>query len=546
MKATPPPARPYRRTKALAPDLISSAGPPAEAWFKAVWSSAFAILSLMLGTGYALLLPPLQAPDEGGHYERAYELSEGACMVAQDATVPDKIAELPLRYPAHIELQRSIHPAEIRAGLAEPLNRQRRVPAPFHAANGYSCVPYLPAAAGMAMGRIFGASALQLMYLGRLASLVLYTILVLCALWLLPGFQPLLFCLAVMPMTLHQAASITTDSLTLGVTFLFTAYVLHLAFGPVERITARHMFVLGALVVLMTLCKSNVWLALAVCLIPPKKLAGRKRWLMLAAAILVTCLIAAGLAQTINHDNISRFLQSRIAMGIDVTSNLRFVRQHPILFAEAIGNSVRVLGPTYAKHFVGTLGPLYVRLPRWLVAGYLLIVLAAAVLFPGKVRLSVSSRILITGVTIASVLSTFVLLWGFEATGAIARSAFLHDAIVPGVQGRYFIPFGFLSLTVLGSHRFQAAIKGLNAGMWIVSALILMGAAAGCWIGLAEMRAAYYPSQAASDNRAAAGCFLTTSTCWVRTSGQRSFSDTMVPCGVTSRATSSRSKGRSS
>ena len=437
-------------------------------------SRCFSPLALVLGLGYLVLLPPLQAPDEVAHFYRAVELSEGVCIPDPQTTVPKVVVDWARLYPPQVELDHRVtfHEFTAAPGKSAP---EVRMPLPFLPSNIYSCIPYVPAAAGIAFGRILGMRPFWLHFLGRLSNMLVFTALLTLSLSLLPGFRPLLFCLALMPMTLQQAASVSADSFTLGITFLFTAYVIFLAFGPIEHIKIRHMAVGAALAAVMTLSKFNLWPVLLVALIAPAKLGGRQRWIAFVLAVLAIALGAAGMARWANNRNAAAFVEERRSQGKDVDANTRFIRQRPAAYAVVVYRSVSVQGVEYVREFVGKLGSLSLPLPGWITCVYVILLLVAAAVSAGPVVLGAAKRLLLAGIGVMSVLSMFVLLWAFEADAGAIREAAVGHGHNPRLQGRYFIPISFVFLLAFGVRRIEAWIKrGARLQKVLMTAIVLV------------------------------------------------------------------------
>ena len=86
------------------------------------------------------------------------------------------------------------------------------------------------------------------------------------------------FCVALMPMTLHQAASLSADAVGIGAAFLFFAYTAHLALDPTPaRVRAVEIAILAALLLFTTLGKFNLWCAALPLLISAGRFGGRAK-----------------------------------------------------------------------------------------------------------------------------------------------------------------------------------------------------------------------------------------------------------------------------
>src|SRR5271163_2299778 len=153
----------------------------------------FLALALLLGVPFALLNPPLQAPDEFAHFYRAYGVSEGQ-FVAHDLTqVPRSVVALTREFPIHLETAHRIHAQDLLADLGTPLRESDSTGVPNEGMGMYSFVPYLASGTAIRLGRLFSASPLALLYLARLGNGLVYALLVFIALRLLPDFRVLLF-----------------------------------------------------------------------------------------------------------------------------------------------------------------------------------------------------------------------------------------------------------------------------------------------------------------------------------------------------------------
>jgi hypothetical protein len=219
---------------------------------------------------------------------------------------------------------------------------------------------------------------------------------------------------------------------------------------------------------------------------------GRKRWIAFAAGILLLASAAAALAQLANHSNLAMFVQDRKTQGIYVDANLEFIRQEPSLYLTAVWRSITAFKTDYVRQFVGTLGWLSVPLPEWLIWIYAVMLLVVAAASAGPILLRPSHRMLIGGITIASVLSTFLLLWNFETTTSLLRQVAAGEGRSPGVQGRYFIPFSFLALLICGvNNGFITRPAVLRIGKYLKGVVIIV-VTASALAGLYAIGETYY------------------------------------------------------
>ena len=160
-----------------------------------LWLKA-ACLVVLGGLCFGAANPPLQAPDETGHYLRAYALGSGHFTFRQDEDFPADVDALCEAFPGFYNRE-LIEPGL--ATMAEGFTRYENLKASGAAAPASTLVQqffgYIPQAAGVAAGRLFGADALWCMYLARLANLLCYAALCGMAVYLAGRFLPILLAL---------------------------------------------------------------------------------------------------------------------------------------------------------------------------------------------------------------------------------------------------------------------------------------------------------------------------------------------------------------
>jgi uncharacterized membrane protein len=351
-----------------------------------------------------------------------------------------------------IDSVRAVSSGEIWQQFRIPLDESRTTRAGYLVANLYNCVPYLAPASLLLPARVLGSPPILLMYLARFANLIAFVTLTWLGLRLLPDFRLALAAIALMPMTLHQAASVSADSLTFAGIFLLLAYIVRLAYEPmVEHVGLPQLFKLALLIGLTASTKFSPWAVLLVLLVPGRKFTSpRIRW------IAVSSLLALGLGigafwQVVNEPNLIVLKRQRLDVDVNVETNVKLIRQNPGGFLKSIGRTFLERHEELTSEFVGKFGWLSVEGKPWVVPAYLILLLLAAGTRTGDASPGWIARILIAVLLAVGICLLFVALWTLEARSGY-RSLFERDSAacqVPGIQGRYFIPFAFPLLLLL-------------------------------------------------------------------------------------------------
>jgi uncharacterized membrane protein len=449
----------------------------------------FLVLGALLGASYALLLPPLQAPDEFAHFFRAYSISDGSCIAPKSTRIPVSIQEMAAAFQLDMEETQRIDSGYILAFLHKPLNDERRDGVANEAIDVYSCVPYLPQAAGIGAGRLFKAPPAAIFYLSRFANLIAYLALVALALRQVPSFQLPLFAVALMPMALHQAASASWDGMVFAAAFFLFAYILGLVRNPeIRALQPRHYAILGGAIVLAGLCKTDVWLASLLVLVPASKFNGaRRKWAVLLGVALLALLVIGGW-NYVNREDMARWAAAlRDRRQIYLSDNLAFILHHPWVFVQVSLRTWSVRGVDIASQVIGRLGWLAVVLPSWCIWVYVALLGLVALAADGLK--TVTQRLVCLGVAAVGIASVFVAIWCAETTRSYSDTVLAGSGIVPGVQGRYLIPFVLPLLLAISGGWLRIDRKWLLA---VVSLTIFTINA----VALREIHRTYYLSDA--------------------------------------------------
>jgi len=414
----------------------------------------FVCLAIPIGLFFATLVPPLQVPDEMAHLVRAYSVSNGMCVPPPMEKLPAAIVELNTAFPPLLERRHPYRLSDYRYFTNKTGVNQEVMEIRNPAANLYHCAPYLAAAAGVEAARLGSQPPILLLYWARLGNLFFFVSVVYVALRILPVCRPVLFCLALMPMTLHQAASASADGPTIASAFLLFAYVLFLAVRPdITSISARQFMLLCGILLFATLCKFNVWMVLLVLLIPSRKFRGLGRQ-MLAVTFCVAIVTSGWAIWRVQDKTHMLYLPAAKAQqGVDVDRNVNFLLHHTGEYMAVVGRTLQSTKAEYATEFVGKLGWLSVALPFWLVCTYLATLTALALRSEGTLWVSFRSRFVCLAVVVGSVVSICVLLWTMEMREAAYSK--LADVVQPGVQGRYFIPLAPIFCLLFANRRFR-------------------------------------------------------------------------------------------
>lgn len=442
----------------------------------------FLAASLVSGLVHMALTPPFQAPDEAAHFFRAWRISEGSLDVRpgrerawiDEPSGPLRAGEALYAAPPFRAEQR-ISWDELRRVARVPIGTTReRVYVPNTLQ--YTFAPYVPQAVGIALARTAGASAIGTLYAARLANLVVASLLIAWAIARLPAHRWLTAAIALTPMAVALRASVSADALALAAACLLVATIAHAAWSA-EVLRRRDVVALaGAAALLCATKAAYVPLLALVLMVPRARWRSRLRWpwtWATAGALLLLVITAWALAT-------ARAVPAlRVDAAVDPPRQVAHALAHPLSFAGIVLRDYVVHAPRYAAQLVGKLGWLDVPLPLAFLAGYLLLLLALALLDGSpEVEVRAWQRWLVGAAAAACLV--------LVSASQYALWTPLGAAWVEGVQGRHLLPVAVAAIWALHSRRW--------APRWprTLPLLVLAGSAVALLVAARDLLAHYF------------------------------------------------------
>lgn len=477
---------------------------------------------LALGILFSMVLPPYSAPDEQFHINQSFTLA--STIYNPYLPVAQSQIHSSLRRPSDVDVIVQDGETTVFTWQHIAKNLLTTNSDPFTHTQDYdeyqvdsSYTMYWISAFGVLAGFLLRLGFIPTLFLGRLANLVFFAFLAAWAVKCTPVAKAVFAAVALLPMTLHLAASYSRDSNLLALCLLFAALVLDLAFGPRENIGWKQL-ILPALAGLLIVPSKIVYfpLALLVFLIPAARLGRYSKAVkggFLALCLAVFFFSAGG--QVILNDFVSGSTQvaagaASSSVSSEITApapsapessaqsaasapesseetaapqteeapvqddsvcyTLPYILSHPLDTLELAIRSVVENGDHYVKTLIG--GTLSYFDPgvqiAWTWVAALMILLMLAWLQPGF-ELPVWAKALCLLIGLACC--------GLAVLGCISWTPTYYTTIY-GLQGRYFLPV--LSLLLLARPKrllLQTdCTRGLVYAVTLVDLLVLLNA----------------------------------------------------------------------
>lgn len=415
------------------------------------------IVFLLIGGTNAILLcvltPPFQVHDEFQHFFRGYQLSEAVVWGSVRDGRPGGV--LPSSLPVLVERTwgtlkvwhippLGIHPlAGTWSEFRQPLAPRQLGFAEFLTAS-YSPLLYLPQAVGIALGRVFGASPLALLYLGRLATAATAVAVIAWSLRVLPLGRATALAVALLPMAQFEYGSVAPDGLIIAAAFLVTALTLR---AGQRRAWPKADLPMSAFAAAILCCKLVYAPLLAIGVPSMLRMDGTGTPWRAAKHLLWTNLLIAGIALGLAGlwlASTSSTLAAVLLPPATVAAKTAAILDHPLRYAGILVADFRAHGWDYMVDAIGILGArtVYLSRPVYLLAA-LSLVLSGMLADNDDPKLPAAA----IAYNACLIIGTCVLI----QTAMFVMGTPVGASTITGVQGRYFLPLGALAATTLVS-----------------------------------------------------------------------------------------------
>lgn len=388
----------------------------------------FLLLALVLGSLFIVLLPPGQSPDDITHFRRIYGISDGYLLPKEvDGTSGKAGSEIPVgtdflaKEPGHGTYSEVID--KIDDGTEQKSMQL------YTTAALYSFVCYIPQIVGSLIGKLFGFSVLGMAYLMEIFNFVVWVFLVFFAIKLIPKFKSAVLFIALLPITLQEATSLSPDAIAIGLSLFFVSYIMFLAYGKRKLLEKRDYIILSICSIVIGFCKIvYLPLVLLLLLIPKEKYkSSKQRWLFLGILLAVVALLNLGWLMIS-----SRYLvESR--SGVNSKEQLMGIIRNPFKYLMVMFRSTNAYAYYWLSSMLGmSLGSFTFNLPGILFFVSFTMMVLLFIQSGESFNYKKADRWIM--------LFVFLVIVVLVMTSLYMQWTPYGEELVDGVQGRYYLP----------------------------------------------------------------------------------------------------------
>ncbi|MDD3428839.1 MAG: DUF2142 domain-containing protein [Oscillospiraceae bacterium] len=233
--------------------------------------NAFIPIALALGIFYMFILPILCVPDERTHLNTAYCYSNMFFGQNSDPH-PNEVRDWRPNAWWPTEEDQTTPSIFSYKKIATQLFSKAEDMTPTEVFNSefndVFPVLYWPAMVGVAIARALKVGFVPLWIIGRSCNLLFFVIVTWLAIRKAPFGKSIFTTLALLPMTLHVAASFNYDAIMLAMAFYYFAYILNIAYAQ-PRVELRHILILAFFNMILAPSKSIYFVLMGLTLLIP-------------------------------------------------------------------------------------------------------------------------------------------------------------------------------------------------------------------------------------------------------------------------------------
>jgi len=402
----------------------------------------FLWMGLIFGISTCFINPPFQVPDEIYHLSHAVYLTQDNEISSNSSGTSFPMNAVISGAEVHLHYRHTPLFLKEKSDYFSRLPPHPQFTEKTNYTKHHSMFPYIPSAIGVYIGKIFELSWLDMTYLARITNLLVWLFLSYLAIRFIPIGKWLLCLIALSPMSIFQAASISIDSLTNGLSFLLIALILKFIFEKQRIVLAGILTV--SIFLAFTKIPYLILLSLMLLVFTQRQL----NFTQILSSILITVLIFSGFLWIF-------FTQTSSSFNSIAFQQIYSIIQQPIDYIQLIIETIRLHGISLVRGWVGIFGWLEINIPMWFVVSNIMMLALYAITDSSPFALKKLSKILIFMAFILGIFVVFTTLY-------IIETPLLKLSYIDGLQGRYFVPLGILPFLLLQNKRFSFSNNTLS------------------------------------------------------------------------------------
>jgi len=418
-------------------------------------SILFLIIAFVFGVAAIYITPPFQSPDETNHFHRSIHIAEGNLMGKKidGNRLGGMLSTDALRFTLRYDfIRKSDNPkfTDVETSFYKNPDTPNNGFVDFANVGYYSPTVYLPQVVGVALAKLLDLGVYYQFYLGRWIGFLGWLFLVFFAIRIIPIGKYLMAFLALLPASICLNITLTGDSFSNALCFLWIALILRAVLTE-HKIVWKEWIGLLLIIGLITINKLVYFpLVLMVFMISSEKLMAAK-WMKTIPVVLVILILIFWIPYSksmfIPYDFYAEEIRDaqQLNEGVRPDLQLQFILSNPFTFVKTVIVSYVESAPSTWSHYIGKFGWEKNYIP-FSVIGLLTLILGGISLTRTKEELILTFKQRIYLLSIA-----FLMIGGFTVSIYMQWSPVGNDRVW-SLSGRYFFAIIPVILFALPKH----------------------------------------------------------------------------------------------
>ncbi len=408
----------------------------------------YLLIAIPIGIMYCIANPLGKVPDEDFHARKSVAISQGNFLSTADEE-GNALEKENIKIPIVVDRTTSSYKEYWEKINIEQTNETANVE--YNTMALYSPICHLPQAIGISIVRIFTEDIVAQLYGGRIVNMLFSIIMIYFSIKLIPFKKIIVVFLGLLPITMNEIASLSSDAITIVMCFFFISYVLYLKYKDTNKYTKPELIILGISTIIVALVKIvYIPLCLLLFILPKEKFNSTKA----KNIILISLVICAILLNLIWLIYCSRFLVE-FNPGVNSGEQVKYVLTHPITYIIMFRTIV-----VYFQNFVVCLNG--EGLGHYNAQASVFYVLSSIILFAflffvkdkekyDEIKIDLTTKIISSVIFLITIVLIF--------TSIYVQWNKVSYQLVLGIQGRYFLPILLLTAIILDNNYFLVKEK---------------------------------------------------------------------------------------
>lgn len=418
----------------------------------------FLAIIIPIGILYCISLPLGRIPDEHDHLAKCIDIANGNIL-----THPTEESNAILNISTELKTlfdKNRFYSSYFSNFFLEETNKDATLE--FTNLALYAPICHLPQTLGILITRLFRAPILFQCYAARITNFAISTAIIYFAIKYIPFKKNLVVLIALLPISLCELISASSDALTISISLFWISYCMYLKYKK-EKIDKKDITILLISSIVLSLCKIvYVPLCLIIFLLPKEKFGNIKNKLKICLPIfgfsILLNLIWLGYA--------SRFL-IEFNSGVNAHDQIIFILTHPISYLSIVFRTFFTYSQFYLITLMGTaLSLLDVYINNTVLYSFIIF---AAILFvtsentESELKIDNFSRLIYVVLTLIII--------GLIYTVEYVQWTAVKSPLIEGIQGRYFLPILLLSAFAIHNFSFKTTKNISSRYLFLILAM---------------------------------------------------------------------------